>query len=119
MKYRGVVWNANRYSWALHNGPIPEGKIVCHDCDNPPCCNPKHLWVGTHKDNADDRDRKGRQEFFKGEDHNMARLTENDVRKIRLMYASGIRGKRLDGAFAIAKGYGWRIAKGKMWKHVH
>ena len=110
---------AHRFSWELHNGNIPVGMLVCHHCDNPPCCNPAHLWLGTSKDNAADRDAKGRQEFFKGEDHNMARLTESDVRKIRSMYLSGIRGKKLDGAFLIAKGYGWRIANRRAWSHVH
>lgn len=119
MKYHGTVWYANRFSWELHNGPIPEGKLVCHECDNPPCCNPIHLWVGTYKENADDRDRKGRQIPFRGEQHGGHRLTEDDVRLLRSMYESGIRGKELDSAFSIAQGYGWRIAMRKMWKHVH
>lgn len=52
---------ASRTSWIIHNGPLESSKIlVCHKCDNPPCCNPNHLFVGTHLDNIRDAARKGR-----------------------------------------------------------
>lgn len=59
---------AHRVAWAEANGPVPDGMDVLHTCDNPPCCNPRHLFLGTAADNARDSVAKGR--------HQAARKTE-------------------------------------------
>ena len=56
----GKVFMAHRLAWILVNGPISDGMCICHTCDNRPCCNVEHLWLGTKADNNADRDAKGR-----------------------------------------------------------
>lgn len=60
MSVDGRMANAHRVAYELYKGPIPAGMYLCHHCDNPPCCNPEHLFAGTAQDNADDARAKGR-----------------------------------------------------------
>jgi hypothetical protein len=52
--------SAHRFGYELLVGPIPDGQVVCHSCDNPPCCNPAHWFLGTPRENNDDKVAKGR-----------------------------------------------------------
>jgi hypothetical protein len=79
---------AHRVSWRIHNGPIPDGLNVLHRCDNPPCVNPEHLFLGTHQDNIKDRDQKGRGARLGGERNGCSILKEADVRQIRSLWPS-------------------------------
>lgn len=86
----GFPVNAQRVAYALVNGSIPEGLFVCHHCDNPPCCNPAHLYAGTPRENAADMVRRGRSALpggKPGETNPNARFTyeqANDIRRAHL-----------------------------------
>ena len=84
----GGMERAHLVSWEIHNGPIPDGLCVLHHCDNPHCVNPRHLFLGTKKDNVHDMSEKGRRSLAnraRGEHHGSAKLTEKKVRRIRLL----------------------------------
>lgn len=80
---------AHRLAYELVHGPIPTGLQICHRCDNPPCCNPRHMFLGTVRDNALDRTAKGRGKRFPGELHASAVFTNAQVQKIRERYTAG------------------------------
>lgn len=75
--------STHRLSYRLFHGEVPEGKEVCHTCDNPRCINPAHLFAGTRQDNVDDRETKGRNVVMVGESNGRAKLTRGDVASIR------------------------------------
>lgn len=79
----GKVAGAHRYSYLLHNGPIPDSLLVLHHCDNRKCVRPDHLFLGTHQDNAKDRCAKGRSAT--GTSHARAKITEREVAAIKEM----------------------------------
>jgi hypothetical protein len=77
----------HRYAWTITNGPIPDFLRVLHTCDNPPCVNPDHLWLGTDADNGRDKKEKGRA--AKGENNGRAKITIEIVDLIRSQYKTG------------------------------
>lgn len=114
---------AHRVSWSLVHGEIPKGMHVCHKCDNPRCCNPEHLFLGTPKDNAQDMIRKGRQGDHvaaapKGEAVVTAKLTEVQVREIITLSHSGTSFSYLAKAYNVSPRTISNIVRGKSWRHV-
>ncbi len=111
----------HRYSYELHNGPIPKGFFVCHHCDNPPCCNPDHLFLGTDRDNKHDMIKKGRN-FIPaprlGENHFGAKLTDNMVREIRIRSNQGEIGTALAREFGVRPAAISAIIRRRSWTHV-
>lgn len=75
---------AHRFCWLIYFGKIPDGLFVLHHCDNRRCLNPKHLFLGTQKDNLKDMDLKGRR--CRGEKHHNSKLSENQIYEIRKKY---------------------------------
>lgn len=82
----GQSGGTHRIAWILTNGPIPAGKHVLHKCDNRACCNPAHLYLGTHQDNMADKARSG---VMKGEHHPNAKLTNAQRKEICRRYKAG------------------------------
>jgi len=113
----GKVKLAHRASWEIHNGTIPDGKIICHSCDNPKCVNPEHLWVGTQKDNIQDAWRKGRGKgnVLPGENHPNAKLTKLNVKEIR---ESDMIGIELAKKFNVSKATISMIKNNKLWREA-
>jgi hypothetical protein len=94
---------AHRFSWSLHNGPIPDGLFALHKCDTPACVNPDHLFLGTKGDNARDKARKGRCHDNRGERHGMSKLTDFQVSCIRLRLDEGQTQTRIAADFGVAQ----------------
>lgn len=125
--YPNTVY-AHRIAWILTHGAIPKGMLVCHHCDNPPCCNPNHLFLGTAKDNLQDAAAKGRTRHgptLYGTAHPLSKLTEEDVARIRKDYTPGIPGKRsstsikgLAAQYNVAYSLIHRIVRGISWPAV-
>ena len=79
--YKGKTMPAHRWSYEYFIGPIPKNKFVCHECDNPSCVNPYHLWIGGAIENVSDMVSKNRQ--AKGSKQGLSKLTEKQVKSIR------------------------------------
>jgi hypothetical protein len=108
---------AHRFAWRQANAcEIPPGRYICHSCDNPPCCNPSHLFLATPKDNAQDKSRKGRAPH--GEDATFARLNETSVRTIYARYAAGEISSDIARDFQISSSLVSAIARGDIWRHL-
>jgi hypothetical protein len=107
--------HAHRISYEVFKGAIPVGLHVLHACDNPLCVNPAHLRAGTPKDNAIDRETRGRRDV-RGEQIGTSKLTEQDVREIKA--SSGVSQKVLAEKYGVKPTHIWRIRTGKSWAHV-
>lgn len=112
---------AHRAMWILMRGPIPPRVLVCHTCDNPPCVNPRHLFLGTHADNMADAKAKGRQ---RGERNNRSRLTPEQVQAIRAACAGlPVQGRwealgKVAKRFRVSVGHVNNIQRRRFWGHL-
>jgi len=107
---------ASRVAWLLCVGPIPDGLWVLHRCDNPPCVNPAHLFLGTSEDNVADRDAKGRVRH--GETHPCAKLKASEVASIRSLHSEGASLWFLAGKFGVTSAHISDIVNGRKWKQL-
>lgn len=140
LQYHKKPIKAHRLAWLLTYGPIPQGLEVCHTCDNPPCCEPTHLFLGTHAQNMQDAARKGRnssqvhperlprgekhgskthpERVLRGEDHPRAKLTEAQVVEIHRRLDRGESLSEIASNYDVALSQISRIKDGIRWKGV-
>lgn len=131
---RKVNYRAHRVAYLIHYSVQPSPMLVCHKCDNPLCCNPAHLFLGTPADNMQDKtckrrnnaptgerhgSRKHPQCMPRGEDNPVAKLTANAVRAIRQTYSTGnVSLQELASQYDVNVVTIHDIIKGKIWKHI-
>lgn len=101
---------AHRVAWEFFYGPVPDGMYVCHRCDNPPCCNPAHLFLGTHADNMRDMRDKGRGR--RGD------LPASTVRAVRRAAAAGDSYSQISRKCGVSSTTAWNIIHGRTYEWV-
>ena len=102
--YRNERLLVHRAMWEVTHGPIPEGMVVMHQCDVPPCINPQHLTLGTDADNVMDAMIKGRSAVYRsGEKHPNCRLSAATVRAIRKAPRGYGTGRELSKKYGVAE----------------
>jgi hypothetical protein len=108
-------------AWLLAHGEDPGDLDVLHKCDHPPCCEPTHLFLGTHLDNVRDmlsKKRNNTMDRQRGEERYCAKLTEQIVREARRLHAAGSSYAALGRLFGVTTGVMRRAVLGKSWRHV-
>lgn len=111
-------YSAHRLQWELVRGPIPDGMLVCHHCDEPLCMNIEHHFLGTHKDNSEDMVRKNRQSRMRGLDRWNTKLTDQQVTEVRMRVLAGEEQKKLAEEFGVSRSLICQIAKQKVRKEL-
>jgi HNH endonuclease len=120
LKWEGRMSLVTRLTWEVERGPIPPGMQVLHRCDNPPCRNIEHLFLGTPADNSADMVAKGRQSRQGaplGEDHGNAKLTEIEVLEIRAISA-GVPQREIAALYGVSRETVSGIRLRRRWKHL-
>jgi hypothetical protein len=107
----------HRISYTIHFGEIPKGMHVLHRCDNPPCCNPNHLFIGDDQANNDDMRAKGRGNL--GEKNGMNKISAENAYKIRLLGRAGANKRELAKFFGVAYTTVKSIINGNRWKQFN
>lgn len=118
------IIGAHVASWILHFGGVPEGKEVCHKCDNRICVNPNHLFVGTRQENVADAIMKGRLRYGlrnlrRGEDHPNASIDDRRARIIKQLLTEGrLTRKQIAETVGVTGNVIDGIRKGVTWRHA-
>ena len=123
VKQGGKLLSPHRVVFEAFNGPLAEGELVLHRCDNPACVNPQHLFKGSHSDNMKDCVAKGRlssqidPSFTQGERRKTSKLTDGAVREIRRS-AGIVPIKQMAQQFGVHRSIIQKVIKRQRWAHV-
>lgn len=109
---------AHRVSWEIFKGNLDKDILVCHKCDNPPCINPDHLFLGTDRDNSLDAFAKGRIQRYKGSDHYYSKLNDENVIAIRNMRKKGKTQEYLSKVFSVNISTIKDVLSRRSWMHL-
>jgi len=121
----GIIWKdgankgAHIIAYEHYNGPVPTGMLVCHSCDNPPCCHEQHLFLGTKQDNYDDMVAKGRNYIRRGIEVNTVVLNEQQVIEIYDLLDQGYTQRLIAEWYGVTHSTIGAIGKGKNWRHLY
>lgn len=110
------VRSAHRFAYEQAHGPIPDGMIIMHSCDNPACVNSDHLSAGSPSENMADRNQKGRQ--ARGVTHHSSKLIDRDIRVIRQLFAARMRVNDIARLFSVSPATVSHIKTNRTWRHV-
>jgi len=116
--FHGKNIGAHRASWIIHNGEFNKKLWVLHKCDNPPCTNPDHLFLGTPKDNSQDCSRKNRKNLTIGSARSHTKLNEIKVKKIKDLLKNKVSWSNIAKMFSVSTSCIQGVAQNKVWKHV-
>lgn len=132
MQYKKARYRAHRFAYECFAGPIPEGLAVCHRCDNPACCNPEHLFLGTQADNISDAATKGRNGMQRhphrshfnvyrhpvkrGDNHHKVTIPDAELSEIFRLHAEGKTGYEIAAAYGVHNSTIYRILRGDVRK---
>jgi DNA-binding XRE family transcriptional regulator len=115
---KGKNHRVHRFIYECYNGSIPDGLLICHSCDNPPCVSPYHLLPGTHQDNIDDAIERNRLAY--GEKIGTAVLTDNDIKEILiLLWENKFNCVQLSKKYGVEPTTINGIVVGRQWKHIY
>lgn len=115
---KNIKVGAHRFSYALTFGIDPADLCVCHRCDNPGCINPEHLFLGTHKDNSDDKFLKGRAAPQHGQNNGASKLTEEAVEEIKIALAAWMSNTELGKLYGVHHSQISAIKRGVSWHEI-
>jgi hypothetical protein len=119
LRRNGKPIKAHQYMYKKYNGDIPIKMVICHKCDNPQCCNPEHLFLGTQADNVRDMffKERNRNGDVKGEKNGSSKLTEKEVIEIR-NECKNMKHKDIAKKYGVARNTITYILNNKLWKHI-